>query len=355
MAENEYGLDPVECPVARVPVMFIVDTNGGTRHEITTADSTRSDIIFELNEGLEHFAREIEGDFEAELAVDVSVISTGGDLTVEQGFQPIQHSISTKSVSSGLPELTAGGMSRVSESIVKSQKHLIDYIESVDKKALSRKPAMVWLLHESEPLDGFKGSWERAQRVIKMGTEDRHMFFFAVGLGGAHRGAAMEGLNRLVTEADDENVAVFGHRYRYIRELFHMIANVTIEYTHKEGLSSAAEAFPSGALDPGIAILSKSNLPKANLSEADLSEQDISEANLAKADLSEANLTHADLSNADLRDADLSDANLTHAGLSEADFRGIDLEGATMDGEEIGLRDIEEAGGITERTPNDDN
>ncbi|WP_147435206.1 hypothetical protein [Haloarcula sp. Atlit-120R] len=239
MTENEYGLDTAEHTVARVPVMFIVDTNGGTKHQITTENGPRK-IIFELNEGLNHFAREIESDFKAELAIDVSVTSTGGCPTVEQEFYPI-HSISTQSLSSGLPELTAGGPSLVFESIHKSRKHLTDYVEAVDEKGLSRKPALVWLLHESEPLAGSEEEWEIAQRAIKKGTEGRDMFFFAVGLGGSHRGAAMEGLNKLVTEADDENVTVFRHRYRNIRELFHIISNVTIEHTQGEGLSSPVE------------------------------------------------------------------------------------------------------------------
>jgi uncharacterized protein YegL len=332
MKEHGYRLDSVDKAHQRVPLVFIVDTNFGMKHSLDTSDGMR--IIDKLNRCFNDLFRGLTKSYSTMSAVDITIVTTGNGPKVEQEFRQI----SSFESHSELPELTAEGSSNVFESICKSYSILNNYIEALDEKGFDRKPALVWLLHESEPLTGTEMHWDKGQRIIKKATEESptsDSLFFGVEFIGPHRIAALEGLNKLISTANEQKVAVFGHRYENMEDLFQSIADITIEHSEPSGYDAAVEAIHSGTLDFESAILREANLPGADLSGADLSEQDISGANLSRADLSEADLSDANLSEADLTGAtlegtDLTGADLTGATISNTDFSHVDLKGCTI-------------------------
>lgn len=216
-SDNEYELAEIGAKsVARVPNLFLLDTSYSMTESTQDMNETEKEKIEQVNEGLEIFTEEIGENQLAEVGVDVSLVTFGSDVTVEQEFQPIKDAWIE---GDGPPELSAEGSTPMNRAIVEGLQHLQEYKNAVDDKGLGRKRALVWLLTDGRPDNGpGTQEWDKAQSVIRKGTEQDRLFFYAVGIGDE---ADIDTLNELISAADDQNdVAAFTLDEKMFKEFF---------------------------------------------------------------------------------------------------------------------------------------
>ncbi len=237
---SDYGLGDVEAQVARVPNLFLLDTSYSMTEETRNEDGEKKEKIQQLNEGLELFKQEIGNDFQAEAGVDVSLVTFGGDVSIEQEFTPIKQ---------WDPQtLSANGTTPMCEAIVRGANHLEDHKDAVEDQGLSRKRALVWLLTDGRP-DNTQGSqdWDQAQSVLRDGTAGDHFFFYAVGIGDE---ADMNTLEDLISATEDEGDSqAFTLSEGNFKEFFR-IASKSATTQSKGGESENAESLMAQQ-DPG--------------------------------------------------------------------------------------------------------
>lgn len=220
----DFGLAELEAnekTIARVPNLFLLDSSWSMSEETKDLNGNTKQAIEQVNEGMELFTEEIGSERKAKWGVDVSVVSFGGDVSVEQDFKPIQDAWMEGSEP---PELAADGTTPMNKAIVKGLQNLQTYKDAVDKQGLSRKRALVWLLTDGQPDNGpGTKQWDKAQSLIEQGTEEDRLFFYAVGIGDE---ADMDTLDELVSAADDEqDVAAFKLDENMFKEFFRVASN----------------------------------------------------------------------------------------------------------------------------------
>jgi uncharacterized protein YegL len=220
MSQDQLDVDALEESMdkqfTRVPNLFILDRSA-------SMDGKR---INKLNDGLDRFVKEVAGDREAEWSIDVSIVSFGSDVTVEQEFMQIDEAWMDSDNNPDAPDLQAGGSTPMMDAIIKGIEHLEEYKDYVDNELGSgRKRALVWLLTDGEPDHGHKpgtDKWNTAQELIKAGThgdedENPHMFFFAAAVS---EDANKDTLDKLVEMGNDDMVHSFNLKENMFDELF---------------------------------------------------------------------------------------------------------------------------------------
>ncbi|QLH83768.1 vWA domain-containing protein [Halosimplex pelagicum] len=215
-SNSDFGLAGVEAAsLDRVPNLFLLDTSYSMTGETTDIEGEEKAKIKQVNDGLEIFTEEISDDNKAEISIDVSIVTFGDDVTVEQEFQPINDAWID---GDGPPELNAVGTTPMNQAIVEGLQHLEEYKDAVDDQNLPRKRALVWLLTDGEP-DYGPGSqeWDKAQSLIEKGTDEDRLFFYAVGIGDD---ADIGTLEELVSPADESDVAAFQLEENMFKEFF---------------------------------------------------------------------------------------------------------------------------------------
>jgi uncharacterized protein YegL len=176
---TDYGLGEVQAQVKRVPNLFLLDTSGSMKMETEDPDGNRRQKIDLLNEGLEWFSEDIGDDFETREGVDVSVITFGGGVSVEQEFRPVKEWVEGE----GPPLLSAGGQTPMCEAITRGLTNLNEYKSEVDNNNLGRHRAMVWLLTDGRPDQTSGNDWDAAQQSVEAFTQNDSIFFWGVGIG----------------------------------------------------------------------------------------------------------------------------------------------------------------------------
>lgn len=199
MSQENPQIEDVAVQYERVPNIFLLDTSGSMRKETKDQDGNARRKIDQLNDGLQLFFDEISDDIETYESVDVSLVTFGGDVSVERGFQPIK-----EWEDSGVPQLTAGGTTPMREAILEGLQHLEDYKDHVDndQDAMGRKRALVWLLTDGRPDNPGGSKWEQVKKQIGNGAAQDAFFINTVGIG---QKADMDTLNELVENVSDED------------------------------------------------------------------------------------------------------------------------------------------------------
>jgi hypothetical protein len=87
-ADAEFAEQP-PTNVVHVPTRLLLDTSHSMTHETADEDGTERRQIDQLNDGLELFKQEVEDGFKTERAVDISLVTFGGDVSVGQEFSEI--------------------------------------------------------------------------------------------------------------------------------------------------------------------------------------------------------------------------------------------------------------------------
>lgn len=231
-----YSKDHVQSYHDRIPVLLVLEASGGMKQKVRGKSGYRRAIIDHLNDGLRIFKREIEEDFLSTHAVDVSVVTFGGDVKIEQEFDTIKNW--------KLPDLDATGTSPMCEAIGRGLQHLERHKTVLAKENLPQKRALVWLLTNGKPDNRSGTEWDKAQSVIEDGVEASPFLFYAVGCG---RTADMDCLNELVSTAPNCSVETLQFDYNQFQEMFCLIAESVIEHTNRpydNPPTSATELLP---------------------------------------------------------------------------------------------------------------
>lgn len=211
--EADFGEQP-PTNVARVPVLVLIDTSSSMNRKTKDETGDKRPKIEQLNDGLETFRQEIKGDFKAERAVDVSVLTFGGDVTVEDSFTEIDDWQP--------PTLTASGSTPMCEALVRGANHLKDYRDQLRDDDYTLKKALVWVLTDGKPTDDSGSEWDKAQSVVERGTEDGELLFYGVGIGDR---ADLDTLDDLAAAApDDSKTHVFQLESGMFQEFFRIVS-----------------------------------------------------------------------------------------------------------------------------------
>jgi uncharacterized protein YegL len=209
------GLDPElgNPTVERTPTVLILDTSYSMSKEKPDGSGNIKPRIEQLNEGLELFKNEIENKTHAEMRVDVSIVSFGGDVSVDQEFMPIKQL--------DLPNLSAGGNTPMGEAIEEAVSITNERKQQYRDNGYAYNRPLFWLLTDGEPTDMEPGDqqWEKAQRLLSQGTEEDHLLFFAFGIG---EDADTDTLEKLVSVTDQ---SAFKLEDGMFEELFEVASN----------------------------------------------------------------------------------------------------------------------------------
>lgn len=218
MSQNEDqngGLNPDlgNPTVERTPTTLILDTSYSMSKEKPDGSGDVRPRIEQLNEGLERFQNEIQNEDHAEMRVDVSIVSFGGKVSVDQEFTPIKQL--------DLPNLSAGGNTPMGEAIEKAVNITDERKEQYRDNGYAYNRPLFWLLTDGEPTDMEPGSqqWETVQRILSSGTEGDHLLFYAFGIG---EDADRDTLNELVSVTDESAFKVEDGMFT---ELFEVVSN----------------------------------------------------------------------------------------------------------------------------------
>jgi len=212
-AQAEFANQP-PTNVARVPTLLLLDTSHSMNQQTKDEDGNKRKKIDQLNDGLQLFKQEIDDDFKAERAVDVSLVTFGGDVSVEHEFSEIGDWQP--------PNLSASGGTPLCEALVKGANHLRDYRNHLRDDNVPLKKALVWVLTDGRPTDDSGSLWDKAQTVVEDGTEDGELLFYGVGIGD---GADTSKLYDLASAAPDESkVNVFQLESGMFKEFFRIVS-----------------------------------------------------------------------------------------------------------------------------------
>lgn len=212
-AQAEFANQP-PTNVARVPTLLLLDTSHSMNQQTKDEDGNKRKKIDQLNDGLQLFKQEIDDDFKAERAVDVSLVTFGGDVSVEHEFSEIGDWQP--------PNLSASGGTPLCEALVKGANHLRDYRNHLRDDNVPLKKALVWVLTDGRPTDDGGSLWDKAQTVVEDGTEDGELLFYGVGIGD---GADTSKLDNLASAAPDESkVNVFQLESGMFKEFFRIVS-----------------------------------------------------------------------------------------------------------------------------------
>lgn len=211
MTSSDYKdtLKKINHQVPQVPTLFLLDTSASM-----SKSHDGKQRIEHLQEGLDHFKEEISNHFEASEGVSVSVVTFGGEASIEQDFTPFKEW--------NPPNLSTQGTTPMSEAIMKGIGKLEDYKDAIDDDKYDRKRAHVWLLTDGEP-DREPGSkeWEKAKEAINDAVDGKHVMMFA---GAVTEDSNKQRLKQLIEPADKAATA-FKVDSGSFKEVFEIASN----------------------------------------------------------------------------------------------------------------------------------
>ena len=175
IARLEEAVEFAENPEPRCPCILLLDTSG----------SMKGEAIDALNQGIQAFQLNVSKDPLASRRVEVAVVTFDSEIKVLQDFitadqfQP--------------PTLTAQGQTKMGSAIIKALDMIKDRKVTYKANGVAYYRPWVFLITDGEPTDPDEVVQQAADRV-KVEEKEKHVAFFAVGVGNAN----MESLASLV-------------------------------------------------------------------------------------------------------------------------------------------------------------
>jgi uncharacterized protein YegL len=150
-------------PENRCPVVLLLDTSG----------SMAGEPIQELNKGIQAFQDEISKDTQATLSVEISIITFGETVTLQQDFITVDQFKP--------PTLVAAGLTPMGEAIELALDTIEKRKQIYKKNGINYYRPWIVLITDGAPTD----EWENAANKIKQSEAQRRCIFFAVAVEGA--------------------------------------------------------------------------------------------------------------------------------------------------------------------------
>jgi uncharacterized protein YegL len=175
MSELDPSIDPA---LERTPTVLLVDTSGSMSREVAPEPGENPiPRIDQVNEGLSIFKEEISSMDQVEREVDVSLISFGGGVSVEEEFTPITEWEP--------PELSESGRTPMGEAIEKAIDIVEDRKESYKEEGIPYKRPFIWVLTDGKPTDMQPDSdkWEDIHQTIQDGEDKKSFALFIMAVG----------------------------------------------------------------------------------------------------------------------------------------------------------------------------
>lgn len=147
-----------------------------------TSSSMSGDKIRQLNDGINYFRDDVLADDLARKRVEVSLVSFGGTVTVEQDFRSID------SFDPG--SMTAGGGTPMGEAILRATEMLRQRKAGYRAQGIDYYRPWIFLITDGEPTDMSPGDpmWNDVVQAVHGGEQAREFLFFAVAVEGADIG-----------------------------------------------------------------------------------------------------------------------------------------------------------------------
>lgn len=172
-------LDPsIDPALERTPTVLLVDTSGSMGEEVSPAsDEEPSPRIDQVNEGLSIFKEEISSMNEVEREVDVSLVSFGGGVTVEEEFTPITEWEP--------PKLTESGRTPMGEAIDKAIDIVEERKQTYNDEGVPYKRPFIWVLTDGKPTDMKPNDdrWDEIHQRIQDGEDQKSFALFIMAVG----------------------------------------------------------------------------------------------------------------------------------------------------------------------------
>lgn len=199
-AMSQSNLENTDPTVERTPVVLLLDTSRSMRRETEGADGTVRENIDHVNRGLELFKEEIIEDYHSKTRVDICVVTFGGDVEVKQEFTTIDEWEP--------PTLTKGGNTPMGKGIDRAMDKTEERKEEIKNSDRPYNRPLIWMLTDGAPTDMRPGdqTWNDVQDLIEVGTKDKRLMFFAVGIGDD---ADMDTLNDLTSVIPENRGGAF--------------------------------------------------------------------------------------------------------------------------------------------------
>jgi uncharacterized protein YegL len=166
---------PLNPVVARTPVLLILETDGAMGSRTEDSEGNARSRIDQINTGLEEFKKALSDNSETASRTDVSVVTYGGDVTIEHGFTNVEHW--------DPPTLSAGGTTPMLEALCESAHHLEEYRNELQEAHVPYRPAFVWLAAGGPPTDAVAYRWETVQEIVLEGTRNEVFWFYTSSIG----------------------------------------------------------------------------------------------------------------------------------------------------------------------------
>jgi uncharacterized protein YegL len=204
MSESE-GTNVGEEPATHmdtVPVLLLADTSWSMSNETEDDSGEKRAKIEQLNDGLQTFKQEIEGDYTTKQAVEVALVTFGDNVETKQDFIDIQDWQP--------PQLDASGNTPLCEALIRGAHVVEDHRNALRDENTPLKKALVWLFTDGEATDEDE-HLDTAKDVIEKGTEKGEdsgdMLFYLAGVGDE---ADIDFLDELSSAASvDDRAKVF--------------------------------------------------------------------------------------------------------------------------------------------------
>jgi uncharacterized protein YegL len=164
----------VDNPEPRCPCILLLDTSG----------SMQGAPVQALNQGVELFAQELNGDRLAGKRVEVAVVSFG------QAVQTVQDFVSPTAFVP--PRFEAAGNTPMGEAVVQACGLLEERKQKYKAAGISYFRPWIFLITDGAPTDYNTHYWRTAVDLVREGEASKKLLFFGIAVHDADRGKLNE-------------------------------------------------------------------------------------------------------------------------------------------------------------------
>ena len=152
-------------PESRCPVVLILDTSA----------SMTGEPIDALNRGISRFKYDVEQDAIASMRVEVSIVTFGSSVSIEQDFVTVDEFCP--------PVLQASGKTPLGQGVRLGLRQVNRRCALFREAGIGFYRPWVFLVTDGAPTDGHL--WQEVAEDVRLSVEEQRLLFFTIGVDGA--------------------------------------------------------------------------------------------------------------------------------------------------------------------------